>query len=147
MMSRREVVTGGVIGTLAASAVGDPAGAEQSVDTIVLERGLSGLRQQLEQIKTVLDDGLRQQSLAFGLIVPVRRAFELFLKVNGKFPDYIEVGTGVFFDIYDWHVRHGQPISVSRLADSRTAIQFMFTQAILRYEQDPTFVGLPFDRG
>jgi hypothetical protein len=146
MMSRRDVVTGGVIGTLAASAVGEPAGVAQTVDTVVLERGLAGLRQQLELIKTVLDDGMRQQSLTFGLIVPVRRAFELFLKVNGKFPDYIEVGTGVFFDVYDWHVRHGQAITVSRLADSRTAIQFMFTQLILRYEQDPAFVGVPFDR-
>ena len=146
MMSRRDVVTGGVIGTLAATAAGEPAGVAQTVDTVVLERGLAGLRQQLELIKTVLDDGMRQQSLTFGLIVPVRRAFELFLKVNGKFPDYIEVGTGVFFDVYDWHVRHGQAITVSRLADSRTAIQFMFTQLILRYEQDPAFVGVPFDR-
>ena len=146
MISRRDIVTGGVIGTLAASAVGEADAAGQSVDTVVLERGLTGLRQQLEQIRTVLDDGLRQQSLAFGLIVPVRRAFDLFLRVNGKFPDYVEVGTAVFYDVYDWHVRHAQAITVSRLADSRTAIQFMFTQLILRYEQDPAFVGLPFDR-
>ena len=145
MMTRRDVVTGGVIGTLAASAVSEPASA-QSVEAVILERGLANLRQQLEQIKSVLDNGLRQQSLTYGLIVPVRRAFELFLRVNGKFPDYIEVGTGVFFDIYDWHVRHGQAITVSRQADSRTAIQFMFTQVILRYEQDPSFVGVPFDR-
>ena len=146
MLSRREVVTGGVFGALTASAVSEAESAGQSVDTVVLERGLTGLRQQLEQIRTVLDDGLRQQSLAFGLIVPVRRAFDQFVRVNGKFPDYLEVGAAVFYEVYDWHVRHGQAITVSRLADSRTAIQFMFTQLILRYEQDPAFVGVPFDR-
>jgi len=147
MISRRDVVSAGVLGALAASSAAEPADATQGSEAAVLERGLAALRQQLEQIKVVLDDGLRQQSLSHGLVIPVRRAFELYVRVNGKFPDAIEVGTAVFYDLYDWHVRHNQPLNISRTADNRIALQFMFTQAILRPEQDAAFVGVPFDRG
>ena len=44
-------------------------------------------------------------------------------------------------DVYDWHVRHQQPIQLTRITDQRMAIRFMFTQLILRHEQDPAFVG------
>jgi len=146
MISRREVVTGGLVGTLATAATAAPAEAGQSLESVVLERGLSAIRQQLEQIKVVLDDSLRQNSLSHGQIVPVRRAFELFLRTTGKFPDFLEVGSAVFLEIYDWHVRHNQPIELTRTADGRMVLQFMFTQLILRHEQDPIFIGPPYDR-
>lgn len=61
------------------------------------------------------------------------------------FPEYIDVGTDVFYEAYDWHVRHQQPLQLSRQAGSRVAIVFMFTQLVLRPEQERTFIGVPYD--
>ena len=58
----------------------------------------------------------------------------------------MEIGTSLFYDVYDWHVRHAQQIQIIRLADQRFAIQFMFTQLIVRWEQDANYLGTPFDR-
>ena len=37
-----------------------------------------------------------------------------FLRQAGKYPDYIEVGTDVWHQVYDWHVRYQQPMTVAR---------------------------------
>ena len=42
----------------------------------------------------------------------------------------MEIGVDVFYDVYDWHVRHQQQIQITRIAEQRLAIQFMFTQLI-----------------
>jgi hypothetical protein len=68
-----------------------------------------------------------------------------FLIANRKYPDFIEIGLGVWEDIYDWHVKHQQPITATRLADGRYTIAFMFTTLVLRPDQDPTYVGFAFD--
>ncbi len=85
-------------------------------------------------------------SLSHGLVIPVRSALDLYLKTNGRFPDYLEVGRAVFMQIYDWHVKYQQPIQMNRTTDNRLVIRFMLTQLILRHEQDPAFVGPPYDR-
>jgi len=79
------------------------------------------------------------------LIVEIRRQFGLFLRANQKYPDFCEIGPGVFTELYDWHVRHRQPIEITR-TDNRMTIRFMFTGMLLRPEQDPGYVGIPFDR-
>ncbi len=144
MLTRRDVMAGSLFGTLA---TGETAPADdQSKDAADVERGLKDIRERLDDIKTILDDGLNQPSLTHGLVIPVRRALDLYLKTNGKFPDYLEIGRGVFMDIYDWHVKYQQPLQLTRTADNRIVIRFMLTQLILRHEQDPAFVGTPFDR-
>ena len=52
----------------------------------------------------------------------------------------------MFYTIYDWHVKHQQQINIIRVGEQRMAIQYMFTQLILRWEQDPAYIGIPFDR-
>lgn len=71
---------------------------------------------------------------------------EKYTKTSGKFPEYCDIGLGVFHDIYDWHARNQQQIQIARIADQRPAIQFMFTQLVLRWENDVNYVGTPFDR-
>jgi hypothetical protein len=68
------------------------------------------------------------------------------IRSAGKFPDFLEIGVDVFYQVYDWHVRHNQQIQITRVAEQRFAIQWMFTQLILRWEQDPKYIGVPFDR-
>jgi hypothetical protein len=147
MISRREVVTAGVLGTLSTAAPGAAEAAEvQSQDAQAVASGLSNLRTQLEELNRHVNLGLVANSMSIGRVGQVRERIELYLKTSGRFPEFCDIGTSVFFDIYEWHVRHQQQIQITRLADQRLTIQFMFTQLILRWENDINYVGTPFDR-
>ena len=153
MISRRDVVTAGVLGTLAGSAADVSAearmerakveGAQQNDAGMRAE--LNQIETQLQRINTNLENGPRVVS--GGLLGQVRDRYTTHLRAAGKFPDFLEVGTEVFYDVYDWHVKHNQQIQITRISEQRFAIQWMFTQLIVRFENDPRFLGVPFDRG
>lgn len=82
----------------------------------------------------------------YGTVGTVKSRIEQYAKTGGKFPDFCEIGLAVFHDVYDWHVRNQQQITITRVVEQRLAIQFMFTQLILRWENDTNYVGAPFDR-
>lgn len=154
MMTRREVVTSGALGALAAAetrttdaapTVADGGGSAQSPE-VISAQALREIADQTAEIRRLMRDAFIGPSVAQGLIVELRRQFGIFLKGNQKYPDFCEIGPAVFTDVYDWHVRFQQPIEMTRV-DNRTAIRFMFTWLILRPEQADGFVGIPFDRG
>ena len=145
MISRREVVTAGVLGSLTGSAVTADAsqgGQDDGQTRAVLTR----IQQELDTLNSTLEAGLRGPGLSAGAIGRIRERLTLHLRSAGKFPEFLEIGTSLFYDVYDWHVRHAQQIQITRLADQRFAIQFMFTQLIVRWEQDANYLGTPFDR-
>jgi len=142
MISRREVVTAGMLGTLATGA----AEAGQSQSDAQLSASVRALEDKLNELKVTVEQGLRGNSMNYGNVGQVKSAIEKYAKTGGKFPEYCEVGLAVFHDVYDWHVRHQQQIQITRIAEQRMAIQFMFTQLILRWENVETYVGTPYDR-
>lgn len=144
MISRREVVTAGVLGSLAAGATASPAEAEQ--DGPVIRAGLNEIKRELEELKGHVYAGLVASSLSVGRVGDVRSRIELYLKSSGKFPEFCDIGTSVFYDVYEWHIKHQQQINVTRLADQRLMIQFMFTQLILRWENDSNYISAPYDK-
>lgn len=75
----------------------------------------------------------------------IRDAMVVFLRANAKFPDALEVGPGVFFDLYDWHVRNRQPLNVGRGPDGRYGLVFLFTRLLLRPDAQPDYTGVPYD--
>ena len=142
MISRREVVTAGVLGTLATGT----ADAGQGQSDAQLSASVRSLEDKLQELKLTVEQGLRGNSMNYGNVGQVKTVIQKYAKVSGKFPDWCEVGLEVFYDVYDWHVRHQQQIQITRIADQRLAIQFMFTQLILRWENVETYVGTPYDR-
>jgi hypothetical protein len=69
-----------------------------------------------------------------------------FLKSTGHYPGFLDVGINVYLNVYDWHVRNHRPILINKMAEQRSAIQYMYTQLILRWEvPDPNFLGIPYD--
>jgi hypothetical protein len=150
MLTRRDMVTTGALGAFSAVASPTPdageATAEAQSPETVSAQALSSIANDLDQIRIQMREALIGPSLNAGVIADVRKQFQFFLKSNLKFPDYCEIGTAVFLDVYDWHVRYQQPIEMSRV-DNRMAIRFMFTWLILRPEQAEGYVGIPFDRG
>lgn len=142
MISRREVVTAGVLGTLATA---NPSlAAEIQSDVQALKDGFKNVDDRLSELKSSVDQGLRGNSMNYGHVGAVKDKIYRFAKLSGKFPDYCDIGLDVFYDVYDWHVRHQQQIQIARVADQRLMIQFMFTQLILRWENDGNYVGTPF---
>jgi hypothetical protein len=147
MISRREVVTAGVLGSLTGSAATADASQGGGQDDAQTRAVLNRMVNEIQRINTTLEQGLRGPGLEAGPIGDVRGRLTLHLRAAGKFPDFMEIGTNIFYSVYDWHVRHAQQIQITRIADQRFAIQFMFTQLIVRWEQDANYLGTPFDRG
>lgn len=143
MISRREVVTAGVLGTLGSTATAETV---QQADTQTLKEGLAQVEKSIDEMKATMERCLLGNSMDYGGVGLVKAKLQEYVKVTGRFPEYCDIGLGIFYDVYDWHVRQQQQIQISRIADQRMAIQFMFTQLIVRWENPLTFVGTPFDR-
>jgi hypothetical protein len=139
MLSRRELLSAGVAGSLM-----DAAGSSGEVQQLDRE----AQREIADRISSVEGAirGLNPVSLAQGPVAKIRGYMEQFIRSHQKFPDFMEVGIGVFFDMYDWHVKHAQQLVVTRQGDGRYAMQFMFTFLILRPDQDTSHIGFPYDR-
>ena len=147
MMSRREVVAAGVLGTLSTAAPVPAEAAQASTpESTAITRGLSNLASELNELNRLVTQAVVAPSLSVGLVGTVKSRIELYLKTSGKFPEFCDIGTSVFFEVYDWHVRHQQQIQITRMADQRMMIQFMFTQLILRWENESNYIGTPFDK-
>jgi hypothetical protein len=144
MISRREVVTAGVLGTLATASHAEAGEVVQEVEA--LRAGFKMLDDRISDLKTALEQGMRGPSTNYGAVGAVRSKIEVYARTSGRFPEYCDIGLSIFHDVYDWHVRYQQQIQISRIADQRMAIQFMFTQLVLRWENEPGYIGTPYDR-
>ena len=143
MISRRDAMGAGLFATLGAPA----ADTTQSRDDGEAVRALKDIKGELESVSTAVESGLIGPGLSAGQIGRIRDRFTTHLRAAGKFPDFMEIGIAPFYDVYDWHIRHQQQIQIVRISEQRFAIQFMFTQLIVRWEQDMNYLGVPFDRG
>jgi hypothetical protein len=141
MVERREMLGGGLLAGLAGAITTASTGAAGDAaveDTSEAAAGaVDRLRASLEREAT---PGTVSPSVA-----AIRQQQRTYIRSHDKYPDFIEVGLGVWEDIYDWHVRYRMPITAARLADGRYVLGFMFTNLILRPDQALDFVGFGFD--
>jgi hypothetical protein len=136
-----------VLGTLTGAAV-DVEASPAVQDDAELRKVLTQINSQLVGINGKLDAGLVGPEVVHGgFLADIRNKYSVHLRSAGKFPDFLEIGTDVFYAVYDWHVRHNQQIQVTRISEQRFAIQWMFTQLVVRFEVESKFIGIPFDRG
>ena len=139
-MYRREMINRVAVGGVwaALTAAGDPAAAQSAE-----QRSEHALEDMVKAVQSVREE--LAHSASFWEIAPVRDQLRTFLRANGKFPDYIEVGTDVWQQVYDWHVRFRQPIAVSRTGDGRYAISLMTTLVVMRTDLSGGYIGMPYD--
>lgn len=130
MLSRRDLIAGMVGGT--------GAGAAQRGD----EEVARVLRDLLEEVRAQRRSCATADCAAVARIRTQQRAF---LRANHRFPDLIEIGIGVWEEVWDWHLRHGRAPEVTRLADGRYAMPFMLTTLVLRPEMAEGHVGVGMD--
>jgi hypothetical protein len=140
MVNRRAMITGtafgGVLSALAEPASAEAAGVQQATDTRATE-------DVAKAIQALRDEVARQYT--FWEIAAVRDQIRTFVRLNGKFPDYIDVGTDVWQQVHDWHVRFQQPATIGRLADGRYSIKLMATVVVMRPDVATGFIGMPYD--
>lgn len=141
MLERRNVIGSGLVAGVAGLLGGGPVDAAQGKeDDGAVADAVDRLRRTVEQ---------QFDACALGPcphIDAVRRQQRTFLKTTQKYPEYIEVGIDVWESVYDWHVKHQQPVQAGRAADGRYMMLFMFTNLLLRPDQAPTYVGYGFDK-
>ena len=134
MIDRRQLLEGGLMGGVAgAFAGGGGAQRGDGRETAEVVKAIDDLREELR----------RQRQ--FSEIGSIREQQVIFLRANGKLPDYIEVGVGLWFAAYDWHIRWQQPLTISRDATGRTTLLLLTTQLILRPDAQGDFMSLPYD--
>jgi hypothetical protein len=143
MVHRRAVITGTVLGgalsalTGPAEAAGAQAGAQNS------ERSDRLMEDIARAVRSVRDQIERQDT--FWEIAAVRDQLRTFLRANGKFPDFIEVGSDVWQQVYDWHVRFQQPIALGRTPEGRYTILLLATNVVMRPDMAAGYIGVPLD--
>jgi hypothetical protein len=137
MVERRNLMGGGLAAGFAALVAGGDAEAAAQSDGsgAAIASALGGVQSAL----TALYSG------AWGRINQLREQQRIWLRANHKYPDFIEIGVNIWDALYDWHVRYQQPINMTRSADGRYLMSFMFTTFILRPDQDANYIGPPFD--
>jgi hypothetical protein len=143
MMSRRSVFGAPAIGGLLAALV-PAAPAAAAAEPAQVEQAMEGVGRAVRELRDSIREDMRRQS-TFWELAPIRDATKNFLRAAGKFPDFLEVGTDVWHQVYDWHIRYQQPLNVGRNADGRYTLTLMGTILIMRVEVPPTYIGIPFD--
>lgn len=146
MVSRRSVLSGsalgGIVASLAPEAEAAPAGAQQTQR--VSDEGMANGLAQVVTALTQLREEIRRQD-TFWELNSLRDPIRMYLRTAGKYPDFIEVGTDTWQQVYDWHVRYQQTPTIGRNPEGRYTIMLMATMLIQRVDVQPNYVGIPFD--
>jgi hypothetical protein len=82
---------------------------------------------------------------SFAEILPLRSRQVDYLKARGKFPDFIDVGSDIWYAVHDWHVRLQQPLMFGRDAMGRYTLMLGFTALVLRPDVVPSFISAAYD--
>jgi hypothetical protein len=134
MIPRRDLLGSGLVGGVLGAFAGPEAQrAGDTMDTTQIVRALNDLRSEVRNQRQ------------FGEIAAVREAQVTFLRSNGKLPDFIDVGTDIWFAVHDWHVRWQQPLNITRDASGRLTLLLLSTLLILRTEVQGSYMSLPYD--
>lgn len=145
MVSRRRALGGGILGAFAAVfGAGEPAAAAPAAAPAQRDRDRDEGDERIAAAIDKLREEIRTER-QFTELGAVRDAQRTYLRINGKFPDYIEVGGDVWFGIHDWHVRWQQPLTVGRDALGRYTIVLNGTAVIMRADALGGYVGIPYD--
>jgi len=142
MVSRREVLSTGIVGGLGAAMA---PGAEPSPQGSENE-ALGRIAEYIKAVELELQNHRRtSRNHESDAVIKLRDAMRPHLRAARRFPAYFEVGWGVWMDVYDWHVGTNQPLAVSQLADGRYTLRLMQTTLVLRADVEDNYISAPYD--
>jgi hypothetical protein len=132
MLSRRELIAGGGAMHMAG---GDRAAAQREADLGQVREELRGIR-----------DALARNSVTTPTVGELRNRQRQFYKVNQHFPQYIDVGIGVWERMQDWHIAHQRALNIQAAGDGRFMMEFIMSILVLKYELGENDIGQAYDR-
>ncbi len=132
-MERRDLINGGIFSGLTSLASPSSAAAQRTDERDVAQ-AIDKLTELLQRSRDVSPELAR-----------IRDQQRAFLKLNQKFPDFIEVGINVWDSVCDWHIRHQLPMTIGRTTEGRYTLTVMLTALVLRPDQTDNYIGLGFD--
>jgi hypothetical protein len=139
----------GLLGSVALGLIGMAAGSRRTEASAVStdagqdpasERGLARITDAIAQLRLEL-----RTQRQFTELEPIRELQKQFLRANAKLPDFIEVGSDLWFAVHDWHVRWQQPLTLGRDGLGRYTVLLNPTTVIMRPDTVGTFLGQPYD--
>jgi hypothetical protein len=143
-MDRRAIVGGSFLAGL--STLMSPAAAAAEANAEAAAQNLEGVSDSIDQLRRTVERQFANiYTDKWEGVARIRKQQHVWMRSTQKYPDFIEVGLDIWDNIYDWHVVHQQPLSVTRMPDGRYSMLFMFTTLLLRPDQAPDFVGYAFD--
>ena|SRR5436190_23297164 len=138
MIDRRELLTlGGLLGIAPARANGEGAAVGQNSN----DSSWRDIAAELQKIRLLVAE--RQ---SFGELDVVRKSQFDYLRANGRFPDFIDLGITPWLTIHDWHIRMQQPLVLGRDNNGRYTMMLGFTTLVLRPDWVVTAIGIPYDQ-
>jgi hypothetical protein len=142
VMTRREVMTGGIVAGALGGGPGEAiAAAPQQRDSD--EKTVSLLTEIRDELKRGRADC---NANSCPEIERVRSEQRTFLKGRNKFPDFVDVGADIWDRLCDWHVEYQLPMQVSRTSEGRYAMPFFQTFVVLRADVANSYVSQGYDR-
>ena len=137
MISRRDLIlSGGLAARLVPADAQAAQGSSPSNNRDAEVRALNEIRDAVRQV--------RQITLSPEL-ADIRDKQRSHFKLNQKFPDFIDVGIVIWERLYLWHLANPEELKVSRTAEGRMEMEFMFTRLLLRADLPDTLIGNPYD--
>ncbi len=99
----------------------------------------------LHDIDNTLQRQAENRNAHWRVVRQVQEQQRIFLKASHHYPEFIEVGVRVWEALVEWHVREQQTLNVTRVADGRYVMSFMFTTVLLRPDLDDNYVSTAYD--
>jgi hypothetical protein len=134
MVDRRQLLKTAMFGGFAARDTADAA-----AQAALPERQAREIVDVLKGVSKAIDT-----AHSFTEIAEVRLRQVAFLRAEGRFPDFIDVGIDVWMGVYDWHVKHALPVPIGRDASNRYTIMLLATTLVLRPDMVPSLIGTPY---
>jgi hypothetical protein len=145
-MERRAVVGGSLLAGLSTLMASPVVEAAASAEVAAAAADLEGVSDSIDQLrKTVERQFANVYTDKWQGVARIRQQQHTWMRSTQKYPDFIEVGLDVWDNIYDWHVVHQQPVTMTRTSDGRYSMVFLFTTLVLRPDQATDYVGYAFD--
>jgi hypothetical protein len=138
MVRRRQLLTTAMFGGF----VAHPGAVEEAVQSPA-ERQFQAFQDIVDGVKNI--GRVIETAHSFTEIGEVRLRQVAFLRAEGKFPDFIDLGVDVWMGVHDWHIKHGLPMPLGRDANNRYTIMLLATTLVLRPDFVPTHIGTPYE--
>src|SRR5687768_73473 len=137
-MNRRIAIRSGLLAGLVAVALAGPYEATARAQDAQVVQALKDVESALRR----QDDA---RNAHWGQVRRVQEQQRIFLKSWHRYPQVIEIGLRVWEGLIEWHVREQQELDVTRAADGRYVMTFVFTTLIMRPDLEENYVGPGLD--